>query len=90
MTQLSKESSYGVHSISREHNFLQTNAIYEKIFSKYDYTSIMHYGSYAFSMNPGLLKTMEAKDGTALKEPYDKPGLNKLDIKRVNKMYECQ
>ncbi|GFY53953.1 astacin-like metalloprotease toxin 1 [Trichonephila inaurata madagascariensis] len=62
----------------KEHNFRRTDINYEKIFTKYDHNSIMHYGSYAFSKKPGQLKTMEAKDGSLLLEPYDKKGLNKM------------
>ncbi|PRD33300.1 UNVERIFIED_CONTAM: Astacin-like metalloprotease toxin 1 [Trichonephila clavipes] len=73
----------------KEHNFRRTDINYEKIFTNYDHKSIMHYGSYAFSKKPGQLKTMEAKDGSLLLEPYDKTGLNKRDIEKVKKMYQC-
>ncbi|CAL1266934.1 unnamed protein product, partial [Larinioides sclopetarius] len=75
----------------RFHNFNKTKAIDELKWATYDYTSIMHYGEYAFSKQPKTLKTMEAKDGkTTLKEPYDKPGLNKNDIDLVKKLYKCK
>ncbi|KAF8792950.1 Astacin-like metalloprotease toxin 1 [Argiope bruennichi] len=71
------------------HNFNKTPASQELKWAKYDYTSIMHYGNYAFSKQPGKLKTMEAKNGTPLKEPYEKAGLNSVDIDLVKKLYKC-
>ncbi|GFQ74823.1 astacin-like metalloprotease toxin 1, partial [Trichonephila clavata] len=72
----------------QEYHFQKTASYNELIFTSYDYTSIMHYGEYAFSKEPGKLKTMEAKDGTPLKEPYQKPGLTSNDIKTINKLYK--
>ncbi|CAL1266936.1 unnamed protein product [Larinioides sclopetarius] len=71
------------------HNFQKTRANQEIIAGRYDYTSIMHYGNYAFSRQPGRLRTMEAKDGTPLKEPYEKPGLNQNDIDLIKTLYKC-
>ncbi|GBN05616.1 Astacin-like metalloprotease toxin 2 [Araneus ventricosus] len=73
------------------HNFRKTKPIDELKWATYDYTSIMHYGEYAFSKRRNVLKTMEAKDGkTKLLEPYDRPGLNDNDIDLVKKLYECK
>ncbi|GFS56611.1 protein SpAN [Nephila pilipes] len=72
----------------QEHNFNKTLPSEELIFTKYDYASIMHYGCCAFAANSTLI-TMEAKNGTPLKEPYDKPGLTNSDITMVNKLYKC-
>ncbi|GIY36208.1 astacin-like metalloprotease toxin 1 [Caerostris extrusa] len=58
-------------------NFRKNKASDEAFRPEYDYESIMHYGEYAFSKQHGVLKTMEAKNGTPLKEPYQRPGLNK-------------
>ncbi|GIX93096.1 hypothetical protein CDAR_57791 [Caerostris darwini] len=41
----------------------------EQISTPYNTASIMHYGNYAFSKDPGNLKSMEAHDGTPLLEP---------------------
>ncbi|GBM08728.1 hypothetical protein AVEN_88099-1 [Araneus ventricosus] len=73
------------------HNFDKTKPIDELKLVKYDYTSIMHYGEYAFSKEPGKLKTMKAKDGkTTIEDPYDKPGLTDNDIDLVKKLYKCK
>ncbi|GFW83250.1 astacin [Trichonephila clavipes] len=73
---------------NQTHNFKKTESSKELIFTSYDYSSIMHYGEYAFSKKFGKLKTMEAKNGTPLKEPYHRPGLNQNDIKMVNELYK--
>ncbi|CAL1266932.1 unnamed protein product [Larinioides sclopetarius] len=73
-----------------EGQFNRTKANQESIWSRYDTTSIMHYGNYAFSKDPGNLKTMEAKNGQPLLEPYEKPGLNNRDIATVNGIYKCR
>ncbi|GFT22675.1 astacin-like metalloprotease toxin 2, partial [Nephila pilipes] len=71
------------------HNFDKTDPSQELIYTNYDYSSIMHYGCYAFSKQPGVLKTMEAKNGTLLQDPYNKPGLTNNDITMVRKLYKC-
>ncbi|GFS72979.1 blastula protease 10 [Nephila pilipes] len=73
----------------QEQNFNKTLPSQELIFTSYDYASIMHYSNYAFSRSPGTLKTMEAKNGTPLDEPYDKPGLTNSDITMVKELYKC-
>ncbi|KAF8792951.1 Astacin-like metalloprotease toxin 1 [Argiope bruennichi] len=67
----------------QEHNFQKTRTSEELIFTEYNYRSIMHYGDFAFSKQPGVYKTMEAKNGKYLMEPYDKPGLNENDIEMM-------
>ncbi|KAF8792952.1 Astacin-like metalloprotease toxin 1 [Argiope bruennichi] len=59
--------------------------------TRYNCESIMHYGEYAFSIKPQVLKSMEAKDGkTKLLEPYDKAGLTNTDIQMVKDLYDCK
>ncbi|GIY95391.1 astacin-like metalloprotease toxin 1 [Caerostris extrusa] len=72
------------------HNFQLTPAWQEAYRFQYDYNSIMHYGNYAFSKNPRGLKTMEAHNGQALIEPWQKQSFDQLDIIRLNKLYECR
>jgi len=59
----------------------------------FDWESIMLYGNYAFSKQPGVLKTMEDKtgEGHILREPYEKsaPHLTDGDIFEIKKFYQC-
>ncbi|GFU31036.1 astacin-like metalloprotease toxin 1, partial [Nephila pilipes] len=71
------------------HNFVLTDPNSEIIFSRYDYNSIMHYGSYAFSKRPNKLPTMVAKNGQRLYEPYEKPGFDQFDVYMIRKLYQC-
>ncbi|GFW83282.1 astacin-like metalloprotease toxin 1 [Trichonephila clavipes] len=73
----------------RKDQFNKTEASEELKTTAYNPNSIMHYGNYAFSIDPKRLKTMEARDGTPLLEPYQKPGLVDTDIQMVKDMYAC-
>ncbi|XP_015929785.1 astacin-like metalloprotease toxin 5 [Parasteatoda tepidariorum] len=57
------------------------------LYNTFDYNSIMIYGNKSFSMNGK--DTMVARNGQKLSDPYNKPGMTKSDIERVNKMYNC-
>lgn len=70
-------------------NFIKLRADQNILINQFDYDSIMIYGDYAFSKRPGFLKTMEAKNGQTLKNPYDKDRMTPSDIERVNKLYKC-
>lgn len=58
------------------------------LLTPFDHDSIMLYGNYAFSKDRRSM-TMVAKSGKRLLEPYDKQGMTRSDITRVNKMYNC-
>jgi hypothetical protein len=55
----------------------------------YDYASIMHLGSRAFTAN-GNDTLVPKQPGASIVEPYDKPGLTPLDVKKIHKLYQCQ
>ena len=54
----------------------------------YEYSSIMHYGAQAFTNN-GWDTMVPKQRGAQLVEPYDKPGLTPLDVKKIHKLYGC-
>jgi len=58
----------------------------------FDWDSIMLYGNYAFSKQPGVLKTMEDRNGEhELHDPYEKsaPHLTDGDVHEIKKLYQC-
>ncbi|GBM42362.1 hypothetical protein AVEN_3071-1 [Araneus ventricosus] len=70
-------------------NFIKLKKDQNILINDFDYDSIMIYGNYAFSKKRGVLKTMEAKNGHELLNPYDKTKMTDSDIERVNKLYKC-
>ncbi|XP_067144831.1 astacin-like metalloprotease toxin 5 [Centruroides vittatus] len=58
------------------------------IYNDFDLHSIMMYGNYAFSKD-GKSKTMEAKSGVRLLDPFKKSGLTSSDVYRIKKLYDC-
>ncbi|XP_042903530.1 astacin-like metalloprotease toxin 5 isoform X1 [Parasteatoda tepidariorum] len=76
-------------SSGQEANFSKIPLEDEASPTLFNYNSIMMYGNYAYSRQQGRLMTMEAKNGVPLHDPYNKPGLDDMDIEKVNKFYQC-
>lgn len=58
---------------------------------KYNYKSIMHYDSYAFSKKPDVLKTIVPKDPkVVLVDASEKLEMEKSDANQINKLYAKQ
>ncbi|XP_035215182.1 zinc metalloproteinase nas-4-like [Stegodyphus dumicola] len=73
-----------------EHNFQKRKHVKNNLLLKYDYNSIMHYGSMSFSKDKRRgLKTITAKrKGVRLLPPREKmPTVS--DIKKINLLYKC-
>ena len=57
------------------------------ILSGYDYESLLHYGSLAFSANGEA--TLQARDDP-MRVLGQTDGLSRKDIEKVNKLYKCK
>ncbi len=57
----------------------------ERLLNDYDYSSIMHYGSMAFSKNEK--PTITKKDGSSTKGMGQRKGLSDGDVKAINSLY---
>uniref|UniRef100_A0A8C5QX77 Metalloendopeptidase n=1 Tax=Leptobrachium leishanense TaxID=445787 RepID=A0A8C5QX77_9ANUR len=53
----------------------------------YDYSSVMHYGKYAYTNTSGKMTLLPKPDPTV--EIGQRYGLSSLDIARVSKLYKC-
>nr|XP_042908678.1 astacin-like metalloprotease toxin 5 isoform X2 [Parasteatoda tepidariorum] len=61
-----------------------------RLLTPFDYNSIMLYGSLTFSKDHKAgLRTMEALDGSFLKDPFAKNHMSESDITRIKKLYNC-
>ncbi|XP_022194298.2 zinc metalloproteinase nas-13 [Nilaparvata lugens] len=70
-----------------KHNFKKyTESKVTDLGVSYDYSSIMHYGPYAFSKNEKRTITTVEKDVKI----GQRKGLSKKDKKKLNKMYNCK
>ena len=69
--------------------FDKMNLLENRILVPYDYYSVLHYGSSAFSKRPGLVTMKPKTPGVTLLEVYQKYGLSEADILSVNKLYKC-
>jgi hypothetical protein len=68
---------------TQRHNF-NPNAR-GRTYTSFDYNSVMIYGEYSFSNN--RQKTMYAKNGTPLTDPYNKKGMTPSDAYQVKAHY---
>ncbi|XP_015781919.1 astacin-like metalloprotease toxin 5 [Tetranychus urticae] len=70
--------------------FIKLSPDENRLFTTYDYDSIMHYDGSAFSKSK-YLATMVPKDkGVVLKHPCDKPYLSEKDVEKLNQLYNCK
>ena len=55
----------------------------------YDYESIMHYGSNAFAVAPGLQTIRPLQPGVVIVPVAGKDSLSAGDVQQTNKVYNC-
>ncbi|KAG8200215.1 hypothetical protein JTE90_024994 [Oedothorax gibbosus] len=73
-----------------EHNFLKLKPWENNLLDEeFDYKSIMLYGEYAFSKDRKSMTMKPKKEGVVIGLINDKPGLSDSDVRRINKLYEC-
>nr|XP_006626070.1 PREDICTED: meprin A subunit alpha [Lepisosteus oculatus] len=72
-----------------EHNFVKyDDSFITDLNTPYDYESIMHYGAYSFNKNPGVPSiTAKIPELTSVIGQY--LDFSKLDLLRLNRMYNC-
>ncbi|XP_015781417.1 zinc metalloproteinase nas-4-like [Tetranychus urticae] len=70
-------------------NFEKLSPDQNRLLTAYDYDSIMHYPGDAFSKSPGLKTIQPKKKGVKLLNSCVKGKLSKLDIVKINKLYNC-
>lgn len=68
-----------------EHNFNVKKS--NNLVTEYDYSSIMHFGRYAFSKMPGLPTIVPKPDPNI--NLGQLMGFSKTDILKINKLYQC-
>ncbi|CAI9583120.1 unnamed protein product [Staurois parvus] len=68
-------------------NFETTQPATNNLGLPYDYTSVMHYGRYAFSNAPGKATIVPKLDPSIL--IGQRYGLSGLDLQKINRLYQC-
>ncbi|GFR27862.1 zinc metalloproteinase nas-8, partial [Trichonephila clavata] len=73
-----------------EQNFLKLKPWENNLLGEeFDYNSIMLYGEYAFAKDKKSMTMKPRKEGVVIGLINDKPGLSESDVRRINKLYEC-
>ncbi|KAI1290325.1 Astacin-like metalloprotease toxin 1 [Halotydeus destructor] len=61
----------------------------KRVESKFDYKSIMLYGTNAFSVDQRVDTMTPTSRGATIKNPAERAGLSLVDVQSVNKLYSC-
>ncbi len=75
--------------IDKQHNFQKITTGYSVFNLPYDYTSIMHYPSNAFAINPNIPTMVPLQPGVDLVDITERPSLSSSDITAIRKLYGC-
>ena len=63
---------------------------YQYVGEGYNTASIMHYGTYSFSIQWGVLPTILPLDpNVSLQEPWEKYAMEQSDANQINNLYSC-
>ncbi|XP_029438935.1 astacin-like metalloendopeptidase [Rhinatrema bivittatum] len=68
-------------------NFMKAEPETNNLGLDYDYTSVMHYGRFAFTNTSGEATIVPKPDSSV--EIGQRYGLSNLDISKINKLYQC-
>lgn len=71
-------------------NYNKAGFLVAQDIDRYDYLSVMHYDQYAFSIQPGRLVTIIARDSQYQNQMGNRPGFSPQDIQKINQLYRCQ
>nr|AAL99079.1 zinc proteinase Mpc1 [Paralithodes camtschaticus] len=78
------------HVISGMESNFNKDTYWRYVGEDYNYASIMHYGTYAFSDNWGIDATIVPTDpNVILTEAYDKYEMAQSDANEINTLYSC-
>lgn len=74
----------------KENQFYKMEVSENNLLSEFDYDSIMLYGPRTFGKTLDRITMKPKREGVIMLEVMEKPGLSKLDIDSVNKLYKCR
>nr|XP_042911313.1 zinc metalloproteinase nas-6 [Parasteatoda tepidariorum] len=84
------EILWGNIKTGSERNFLKLKPWENNLLGeKFDYKSIMLYGEYAFAKDRNSMTMKPREENVTIGLINNKPGLSDSDVRRINKMYEC-
>ncbi|XP_053205153.1 astacin-like metalloprotease toxin 1 isoform X2 [Panonychus citri] len=72
-----------------EFAFIKLNPHENRLYTTYDYESIMHYDGAAFSKSANLLTMVPKQEGVNLVHACYKPFLSVKDVEKLNQLYKC-
>jgi hypothetical protein len=78
-----------MNNVQPQFKFAYDIAKGSRIIDRYDYLSVMHYDQYAFSVQPGVKKTIITKNQQYQNQIGNRPGFSDADVKKINTLYKC-
>lgn len=78
------------NNIQPQFKFAYDIAQGSRLIERYDYLSVMHYDQFAFSVQPGVSKTIITRDPQYQNQIGNRPGFSDADVRKINTLYNCQ